>query len=131
MGMSSRALFGAVSLTILGFAVGVAGDRVWLAHHRPPTIVVDAGHAERFHALLGSLGLSDSQHVAIGEILGHYQGNVEQTWASLQPLLQITMDSAREAIGAVLDQGQLAMFEQWLEREHQQMHRMEHPGLRH
>ncbi len=131
MGMSSRALFAAASLTILGFTLGVAGDRVWLAHRHAVAIGVDTGHSERFHALMDELGLSDSQRVEINGILSHYQANVEQTWQSLQPRLQPTMDSARHAIEGVLDQGQLAMFGRWLEREHQRMHGTEHPGLRH
>jgi hypothetical protein len=95
---------------------------LWLAHQRPATIVVDTEHGERFRALLDSLGLSDSQRVAIDDLLGRYQENVEDTWQSLQPRLQVTMDSARQGIEALLDQTQLATFQQWLAIEHERTH---------
>ncbi|HEX9729538.1 MAG TPA: hypothetical protein VGA37_13610 [Gemmatimonadales bacterium] len=135
MRMSLRALLAVSSLTVLGFALGVAGDRLWLALHSRGTpraqIVLDTEHAERFHAMLAHMELSDSQRVAVDSILDHYQGTVEQTWASMQPRLQTTMDSARQAFEALFDADQLATFQQWLAAEHRRMHGTEHPAFRH
>lgn len=129
--MSLRAGLAVASLVLLGAALGVAGDRWWLAHHRSVTVAVDAGHAARFHAMLDALGLNDSQRVAIEGILGHFQDNVDQTWTALQPRLQGTMDSARYALEAVLDEGQRAMFREWLAAEQQRLHRGPHIGFPH
>lgn len=131
MSMSFRAVLAAVSLTALGVAVGVVGDRLWLTHRQPVIIRMDDGHAERFRSMLDSLGLSDSQRIAIDGVLGHYQGNVNQTWQALQPRLQTTMDSARQALRAVLNEEQLAAFDQWLAIERGRSHGTEHTGLRH
>lgn len=128
--MSRRAAIAAVSLVVLGAAMGVLADRLWIAHHRHTAhIVMDDGHGARFHAMLDSLDLNDSQRVAIDGILRHFQGNVDRTWASLQPRVDSTLDSARRAIEAVFDEEQLAAFRAWLDVERARLPR--HPGLRH
>jgi len=120
--MSLRAVLAAVSLVVLGAALGVAGDRLWLSHRRHVQVVMEGGHAMRFRAMLDSLNLSDSQRVAIDGILGHFQGNVDQTWDSLRPRLEPTLDSARRAIEAVFDDEQLARFRAWVAIEQQRLH---------
>ncbi len=121
--MSLRAGFAAISLVILGAALGVAGDRLWRAHRTPVTaVVMDGSHAQRFRAMLDSLDLSDSQRVAIDGILHHFQANVDETWAALRPRLQPTMDSALRAIEAVFSEEQRTAFTQWLAVERQRMH---------
>jgi hypothetical protein len=128
MTMNTRALVAALSLMLLGVVLGVAGDRLWLAHQRP-MVVLDSSHAERFHTLLGTLGLSDEQRAAIDGILGHFQQNVDHTWQALQPDLAATMDSAQQRIEAVLTPAQVTTFREWLETEHQMQHGATHRGL--
>jgi hypothetical protein len=125
--MSLRAILAAASLVVLGAALGVTADRVWLAHHQhEPRVVLDGGHGARFHALLDSLNLTESQRVAVDSVLRHFQGNVDQTWTTLRPRLEPTIDSARRAIEAVFDDEQLAAFRTWLAVEQERMHGLDH-----
>ncbi len=135
MNMSPRALLAAASLLLLGASLGVAGDRLVLSHtpsggggtaRGATQVVLDTEHAARFRAVLDHMDLSDTQRAAVDSILGHYQGNVEQAWGTIQPALQSTMDSARRAITDLFTEEQRATFQDWLEAEHQRMHRAQH-----
>lgn len=127
MSMSSRARLASVSLVLLGAALGVAGDRYWMAH-RPARVqvVLDTEHGERFRALLADMDLDPAQRTAVDSILAHFQGNVEETWTAMQPLLQSSMDSARRSITALFTADQRARFEEWITGEHQRMHAAQH-----
>jgi len=128
MSMSSRALLATASLVLLGAALGVAGDRFWLAH-RPARvqIVLDNEHRERFRALLADMDLSEAQRASVDSILAHYQDHVEHSWNAMQPVLQNSMDSARRAITALFTPDQRATFDRWIEGEHRRLHASGHP----
>ena len=127
MTTSTRAIVATASLVLFGVVLGIAGDRLWLAHRRPP-IVIDASHAQRFHALLDTLGLSDDQRQAMDSVLNRFQRHVELSWQALQPGLTATIDSATEQIEAILTPEQLATFRAWRHAEHQ-LQRGFHRGL--
>jgi len=127
MTTNARAIVATLSLVLFGAVVGVATDRLWLAHRRP-TIVIDASHAQRFHALLDTLGLSDEQRRAMDSVLAHFQQNVELSWQALQPDLTATIDSATQQIEAILTPEQRATFRAWRHAEHQLQHDV-HRGL--
>lgn len=127
MTMNARAVVAAVSLVLLGVVLGATGHYLWLGHRRP-TVVVDASHAARFHALLEDLDLSDDQRRSLDSVLGHFQEHVERTWQDFQPDLAETMDSATGQIEALLNPEQLARFRAWIEAEHQLQHGT-HPRL--
>ena len=127
MTTNARAIVATLSLVLFGAVLGIGADRLWLAHHRP-TIVLEASHAQRFHALLDTLGLSDEQRRAMDSVLGHFQRNVELSWQALQPDLTATIDSATQRIEAILTPEQRATFQAWRHAEHQ-LQRDVHRGL--
>jgi len=127
MTTNARAIVATLSLVLFGAALGIGADRLWLSHHRP-TIVLEASHAQRFHALLDTLGLSDEQRRAMDAVLGHFQRNVELSWQALQPDLTATIDSATRQIEAILTSEQRATFRAWRHAEHQ-LQRDLHRGL--
>jgi len=127
MTTNARAIAAMVSLTLFGAAVGIAVDRLWLAH-RSPAILIDTGHAQRFHAMLDTLGLSDEQRGAMDSVLSHFQQNVELSWQALRPDVTASIDSATAQIEAILTPEQRAVFRAWRHAEHQRQHGV-HRGL--
>lgn len=121
MTTNARAIVATLSLVLFGAVLGIAADRLWLVHQRP-TIVFDSSHAQRFHALLDTLGLSDEQRRAMDSVLSHFQRNVEASWEALQPDLTATIDSATQQIEAILTPEQRATFRAWRHAEHQLQH---------
>ena len=121
MTMNRRAIAAIVSLMLLGAVLGIGADRLWLAHHRP-TIVIEASHAQRFHAMLDSLGLSDEQRRSMDSVLSHFQQTVEVSWRVLRPDVTATIDSATQQIEAILTPEQRATFRVWRHAEHQLQH---------
>jgi hypothetical protein len=120
MTIKTRAGFAAVGLVLLGVALGVLGDHLWLAlrQHRVPA---ELTHEESLVALLSSLDLSTDQHDAIQEILERSHAAVEEKLAEVHPMLLATIDSARQEIEVLLDSTQLVAFREWLHAEHDRM----------
>jgi hypothetical protein len=125
MTVKTRAGFAAVGLVLLGVALGVLGDHLWLAHrqHRVPA---ELTHEESLVALLSSLDLSTDQHDAIQQILERSHTAVEEKLAEVHPVLLATIDSARQEIEVLLDSTQLMAFREWLHAEHDRMQATPH-----
>jgi Spy/CpxP family protein refolding chaperone len=130
MSGKARAGLAAVGLITIGFALGVFGDHLWLAH-RPHGSDSDSTHAERMVQMLHTLDLTTEQREAIDTILVRYHGRVEEQLAEVHPMLLATIDSARHEIEAVLDSDQLDAFHDWLRTEHQRLQDEELPFIRH
>jgi Spy/CpxP family protein refolding chaperone len=119
MSGKSRAGWAAAGLVLLGFALGVLADHLWLAyrmHHRPAPEVT---HSEAVAVMLQSLDLTDEQRASVGAIFDRYQAKVEEQLEAIHPKLLATIDSARFEIEALLDPRQLETFRNWLRAEHE------------
>jgi hypothetical protein len=120
MTIKTRAGFAAVGLVLLGVALGVLGDHLWLAH-RAHRVQMEPTHEESLMALLVSLDLSQGQHDSIQQILDRSHAIVEEKLAEVHPVLLATIDSARQEIEVLLDSTQLVAFREWLHAEHDRM----------
>ncbi len=112
----ARAGFAAVGLVLLGFALGVLADHLWLAyrmHRSAPELT----HNEAVVAMLESLDLADEQHETINDVFRRYHTKVEEHLAAIHPVLLSAVDSARQEIEALLDPDQLEAFQEWLRAE--------------
>jgi hypothetical protein len=103
----ARAAIGVAALIGLGFALGMATERLWLAHEAPAPAETQA---ER---------LTPEQLTAVHEILSRHQGTVTRAWNDLQPRLSAALDSAFTEIYAVLDDDQIPVFRHWYAQTHQ------------
>jgi len=120
MSGKTRAGLASLGLVLLGFALGVFGDHLWLAH-RSPDEQVEATHEESLAALLSSLDLSADQHDSIQQILNRAHATIEDRLAEVHPQLLATVDSARQEIEVLLDSTQLVAFRDWVHTEHDRM----------
>jgi hypothetical protein len=126
----ARAGFAAAGLVLIGFALGVFADHLWLAfrmHRSEPELT----HAEAMVQTLHSLDLTDGQQQNIEAILRRYHEKVQEQLAAVHPLLLSTIDSARHEIEAVLDPGQLETFRAWLREEHERGRPVQIPVMPH
>ncbi len=114
MSVGIRATFAVAGLVLLGFALGVGADHVWLAH-RLHAGRAQLSHEASFHALLMSLDLTEGQRESVEGIFARYHSNVAGQLAAMHPVLQSTMDSARREIETLLTPHQLALFQNWTE----------------
>lgn len=130
MSDKTRAGLAAVGLVLIGFALGVLADHLWLAyraHHSAP----ESTHSERLIQMLHTLELTADQRETIDTILERYHERVERQLAQVHPVLLATIDSARHEIEAVLDPDQLRQFHDWLRREHLRMDSERLPFIQH
>lgn len=130
MSDKARAGFAAVGLVLIGFALGVLADHLWLAyrmHQSEP----ESTHGERMVQMLHTLDLTADQREEVNAILQRYHMRVEEQLAEVHPRLLATIDSARHEIEVVLDPDQLRAFHEWLRGEHQRMQPEELPFIPH
>jgi hypothetical protein len=120
MTQHARAAIGAAALIGLGFALGVATDRWWLAHEAPaPTETQAEMRTRLLDDMQETVGLTQEQVTAVHEILSRHQGTVTRAWNDLQPRLTAALDSAFTEIYAVLDDDQIDLFRHWFAQTHQ------------
>ena len=130
MSGKTRAGFAAVGLVLLGFALGVFADHLWLAY-RMHRVETEPTHEESLVAFLGSLGLANEQHDAIQQILDRYHTNLEERLATVHPVLLATIDSARREIETLLDSSQTEAFRNWMHAEHDGLQRTQRSIIGH
>jgi hypothetical protein len=116
----TRAGFAALGLILVGFALGVFADHLWLAF-RSHGVQMEQTHEESLAAILASLDLSDDQHAAIQQIMNRYHATLEERLAEVHPVLLAIIDSARLEIETLLDSTQLVAFRDWMHAEHGRM----------
>lgn len=112
MSGGTRAGLATFGLVVLGFALGLGADHIWLAH-RMHKRLPEQTHEESYHALMLSLQLTDLQREAVEGIFARRHATVQQQLAVIHPILRATMDSARQEIEALLNPHQLALFQDW------------------
>ena len=117
MSGKTRAGFAAVGLVLLGFALGVFADHLWLAY-RMHRVEMEPTHEASLVAFLASLDLSNNQHDAVQQIFDRYHAHLEERLAAVHPVLLATIDSARQEIETLLDSTQLVAFRNWMHAEH-------------
>ena len=104
---------GMVSLVAFGAVLGVAADRLYLAHvgrdHSAQQM-----HAETLERFRTILDLDDAQVAVIDSIFRHRQVEVESTWQTLSRHLHSVVDSVHREVMDVLRPEQRAAFEAWL-----------------
>lgn len=116
----ARAAIGVAALIGLGFALGMATDRLWLARETPPPAETQAEKRARLlDDMQETVGLTPDQMTAVHEILSRHQGTVTRAWNDLQPRLSAALDSAFTEIYAVLDDDQIPVFRHWFAQTHQ------------
>lgn len=130
MSGKARARFAAVGLVLLGFALGVLADHLWLAH-RLHSSSDELTHGESLVAMLETLDLTDAQRETIDAILERYHNRIKQQLADIHPVLLSTIDSARHEVEAILEPDQLETFHAWLREEHQRFRPVRFPVDRH
>lgn len=125
-----------------GAAAGVALDRTWLAPEgdaadQAAAAEADAGEeTERrdddgrertvIRRFSEELELTRSQRTRIDTILAHFRDRMHQMWTEVRPRYRTLVDSARNRIIEVLDEGQARRYRELLEREAER--REEHWG---
>ncbi|MEE8134293.1 MAG: hypothetical protein V3T56_04520 [Gemmatimonadales bacterium] len=120
MSIRMRAVLAALGLLFVGFAFGVGTDHVWLALRMHQTSH-QMSHHEALQAMLGSLDLTDEQSRAVDAIYERANATIQEQVATMHPVLQSTMDSARRDMEALLDSNQLVAFRAWMHQEHQRL----------
>lgn len=130
--MSDRARAGlaAVGLVLVGFALGVFADHLWLASRTPRT-EAQLTHREAMVEMLHSLDLTDEQRAAIDAIIRRSEAKIEEQFAAVHPQLLATIDSARHEIEALLEPDQLRAFHEWIRAERQRLGPQRFPAIRH
>lgn len=126
----ARAWLAAAGLVVLGFALGVFADHLWLAyrmHASPPEYPRETSIV----AMLDTLDPTDEQRDAIHAVVRRYHTKVGQQLAAIHPVLLATMDSARREIEAMLRPDQLAAFQDWIRAEHGRLQPVHRSGVRH
>ncbi len=98
---------------IAGVMIGVVVDRTWMWRHRGRMAdramrAVTARILARFDS---ELGLTPSQHAAIGLILERHRKKVSAVFAQIDPEIQREIDSANSEIKAELGPEQQSKFE--------------------
>ncbi len=94
---------------VVGAAVGVAGDRVWLGRQRPAA----PGWLDAF---AGELALTPAQRAAVDTILDERERVMDSLVAPVRPQLDAARAAARRQIRARLAAPQQARFDQYLAR---------------
>lgn len=130
MSNRARAWLAATGLVLLGFALGVFGDHLWLAS-RVHASVPEYPREESIVAMLDALDPTNEQRDAINEVIDRFHGKVEQQLAAVHPMLLATMDSARREIEAMLRPEQLVVFRDWIRSEHGRIHPGWRSGIEH
>jgi len=113
-----RGAIGALSLVVVGFLLGVATDRLLLAHGHGGFGVAPAATNEHVAivAFRGVLQLDDDQVTAIHEILMRNQVSVDQAWQGIRAQVAEGVENAHTEIRMLLTDAQRARFEEWLDR---------------
>jgi hypothetical protein len=111
-----RAALAIASLIVFGAVLGIAADRLYLAH-RPPQSSMQHLHEETLDRFRVILDLDDAQVAAIDSIFRHRQGEFESTWRVLNHHLYSTVDSVHEEVNALLRPEQREAFRRWLREE--------------
>jgi hypothetical protein len=113
-----RSVLAALSLMLLGAAVGIAADR--LLHGRQPRLA--ALHAQALHDPLAVLDeefdLRPDQRTRIAAILESRQSIMDTTWHATRTRLHATVDSLVNEIAAVLDPEDEGRFRQFAAEAH-------------
>ncbi len=131
MSVGLRAGFATFGLLLLGFALGVGADHLWLAHRMHRAAPQEPTHQESFIAMLDTLNLTEEQHDAINEIFDRNHTNVRRHLAAVNAQLLPTMNSARLGIEAQLNPDQLAVFQAWMDVERERLDTIQHSVIRH
>ncbi len=114
--MRVRGVIGGFSLVIVGVALGVAADRIILAHHAPETNIPAGDDHAAVVAFRHVLELDDDQLAEIHRILIRNQASVDEAWQSLRVGMSEGIANAHDEIRALLTEEQLGLFEDWLDR---------------
>ncbi len=110
-----RGAIGAVSLIVVGGALGMMGHHLTMREGSAQTMFMGADQAALV-SFRSVLELDDDQVAAIHEILLRHQTRVDDTWESLRVEIQAEVDSAHYEIRALLTDYQVGRFEAWLDR---------------
>lgn len=116
-----KAALAALGLVVLGFALGVGADHMWLAHRLHSTGPQELTHEESFFAMLDTLNLTTEQRTAIDEIFERRHASVQRHLDAVHAQLLPMLDSARLEMEAVLNGEQLQVFHAWMNIEHERL----------
>jgi len=117
----ARAKLAAVGLVMLGFALGVFADHLWIAHRLEAHHARELTHSESLIAMIGDLDLNDEQREAVDAVIQRYHARVERHLNEIHPVLASTMDSGRLELEALLTPDQRLAFQDWLRAEHERL----------
>lgn len=134
----ARGALGAVALIVIGVAIGLFSDHMFLHGNAAALLHGDDGHAGvaaatvvmpgeatpamAHEAAIASMseyvGLDAEQTAAIDAIFRHQQHTVTASWQELHGRLQEAIDSVETQISRVLRPDQKERFDRWVARHH-------------
>lgn len=117
MTQQAKAVIGVFALVALGFALGVAADRLWLAGS-PQERTQEDVRTHLLEDLRVSVGLSGEQLQSVHAVFSRYQTTADRVWAGMQPHLEAALDSALDQIEEILEPDQVEEFHRWFARTH-------------
>lgn len=121
----TRATISLVAVLVLGAAIGVGGDRLWLMRMTPASMSMEPSSLVR--EMDRRLDLDSAQHAAIAAILARHQRVVDSMWARLRPALHAGIDSSQREILGVLRPDQRVPYLSWLAAAHKGMRNAPRP----
>jgi hypothetical protein len=121
----TRATISLIAALVLGAAIGVGGDRLWLM--RAPPAAMSMEPASLVREMDRRLELDSAQHTAIAAILARHQRVVDSMWARLRPALHAGIDSSQREILGVLRPDQRGPYLSWLASAHKGMTKAPRP----
>jgi hypothetical protein len=104
---------------VLGAAIGIGGDRLWLMRTTP----LSMEPSSLVHEMDRRLKLDSAQRIAIAGILARHQSAVDSAWARFRPALHAGIDSSQREILGVLHPDQRGPYLAWLAAAHSGMSR--------
>lgn len=118
-----RATISLIAVLVLGVAVGVGGDRLWLMRMQPASMSASMAMepASLVREMDRRLELDSAQHTAIAAILARHQRVVDSMWARIRPALHAGIDSSQREILDVLHPDQRGPYLSWLATAHKGM----------
>jgi hypothetical protein len=119
MSARSRVLLALSGVFAFGCALGVAGDRLWLA---PRPAAVAANPMESADALVAvmqrEVGLDESQARSVRAILARHQSSVDSAWRAVRPNVHRAIGEAQMEIAVLLRPDQRARYLRWVQSAH-------------
>ena len=86
---------GGLALVLIGVAIGIGADRLWLSHHGGPT--PHESHEMALQHMQQMFDLDDDQLEQIDAIFRRHQGVVVASWAQVEPSLRTAVESVATA----------------------------------